>query len=223
MNDLPMPRMSGARRPGKPSMATLLDWVEGRLPEDTAEQVATAVEFDPELRETVEWIHAFHAAAAQMPLEAPPPEVSASLHAAFERFTNPGAGGGWSEASPDTSETELPHAAGFRSAGRRDTTHLIFHTAIGDLLLRVSPAGAGTVDVDGRVLLLRSWVDTPVAGMTVGGLEVAAMADGVLHAAVRCESARETFELRGLPVNVDEIWVTYGDERVRAAVNLIGE
>src|SRR4051812_41801694 len=51
-----------------PDLATIIDWVEGRLEPDVAARVADAAVREPRVREIVAWFRGFHRAAADLPL-----------------------------------------------------------------------------------------------------------------------------------------------------------
>lgn len=65
------------------TFATLLDWVEGRLPEAEAEQVRAAIAADPQARTTVAWMRRFQRLRAGIVLATPPPETRQRLEALF--------------------------------------------------------------------------------------------------------------------------------------------
>lgn len=74
--------------PARPDFRTLLDWLEGRLDTDRAEQVAAAVaEADEQTLRTVEWLRGFLSTARELPLEAPPPIVRQSLQQYFANWS----------------------------------------------------------------------------------------------------------------------------------------
>ena len=54
---------------------------------------------------------------------------------------------------------------------------------------------------------------------TDDGIEVSVMVAGVLHGAARCSTRDGGFALSGVPRDADEVWLTHGDLRVRAAVD----
>src|ERR1700750_3222346 len=49
-------------------LATIIDWVEGRLEPDVAAHVTDAAAREPRVREIVAWFRGFHRAAADLPL-----------------------------------------------------------------------------------------------------------------------------------------------------------
>jgi hypothetical protein len=66
------------------TFSQLLDWIEGRLTEEEAAEVARLVESaDSETKETVAWLRAFARIANEVVLASPPEEVREALVARF--------------------------------------------------------------------------------------------------------------------------------------------
>lgn len=185
----------------RPSFTELVDWLDGRLDVDEAEAVASYVaEGDPQTLESVEWILGFVDGAVSMPLEQPPPELGGRLRGIFDRLHRPRAGRDWCDAT-------LLHDA--RDRARSGGVHLAFESDLGRFVLDAIPARAGEVDVEGLVL-------QPPG---VAGVDLAFLAKGALRRAVRT-APDGRFEALGLPVEVDELWLTSGATRVRAVLDL---
>jgi len=80
----------------KVSFATLLDWLEDRLPPEEAQQVAAAVATDNALRATVAWIQEFGCLTDGLVLANPPPSLRRRLEALFaEHSADEGGTGRW--------------------------------------------------------------------------------------------------------------------------------
>lgn len=193
----------------RPSFTELLDWVEGRLaPPERADAVTTYVETaDAETLETIEWIRDFLHHTGSMPLEKPPAALSARLRNVFVGLHSPEQDD-WSEASLLYDTRVGSAAAGVRS--HDDGVHLAFDSLVGRFVLDAVAAGPGEVDVQGLIMVPQ--------GETVG-VDLAFLQQGALRRAAR-SAADGRFDVRGVPVEVDELWLTAGDTRVRAAVDL---
>ena len=193
----------------RPTFTELVDWLDGRLVGDEAEALASYVaEGDPLTLESVEWILAFVDGAASMPLQQPPPELGGRLRGIFDRLHRPQLGRDWSEATLREDARSGHAPSGERSRAGRGV-HQAFDSDLGRFVLDATGTGGGEVDVEGLILLSPdSW-----------GVDLAFLAGGTLRRAVR--STRDgRFEARGLPVEVDELWLTSGTVRVRAVLDL---
>jgi hypothetical protein len=72
---------------GSLQFARLLDWIEGRLPEDEAQAVAAQVAAaDEATRATVAWLRAFRQISAELVFEAPPQTTHDLLTRRFAAF-----------------------------------------------------------------------------------------------------------------------------------------
>lgn len=190
-----------------PTFTELLDWAEGRLDAHRAEQVAAHVaEADPATARTVAWIEEFLHGARLMPLHQPPPDLSDRLRAAFVGFHQPHGTDDWHDATLlyDTREP----AAGMRSAGIADGTHLAYESGIGRFVIEASPSGPGRVDLAGLVL-----------GARDAAVDLAFMVDGVLQRAARTDR-QGRFTVSEVPDTVDEVWLTTAAGRARAVLDL---
>ena len=191
--------------------ATLLDWAEGRLDEAEERPVAEALaRGDAQVREAVEWIQGFLAAARLMPLHPPPPEVSARLRDTFADHVSPARSGSWSTATLLQDSRWPQAAAGLRSAGAGEAVILAFDSEFGRFLLEATPAGDRLVDVDGLLAM-----PTPLTAR----ISLAFMRRGEFCRAVS-PSPNGAFRARGLPEDVDELWLLHGATPVRASVQL---
>ncbi|WGX95226.1 hypothetical protein [Nocardioides sp. L-11A] len=192
----------------RPTFAELLDWVEGRLSDEAAAAVAAYVDSgDPATSASVAWIRDFLAAAGSMPLSQPPADLSARLRGVFDQLHRPTHTDGWSDAWL-LHDARSGLAAGVRS-GDDGGVHLAFDSELGRFVLDATGAGVGEVDVQGLVM--------PTPG--TGGVDLAFLAHGDLRRAVRT-TPDGRFDARGVPVDVDELWLTAGATRVRATLDL---
>ncbi|MDQ6525655.1 hypothetical protein RB608_18700 [Nocardioides sp. LHD-245] len=193
----------------RPTFTELLDWIEGRLTDEAAAAVATYVDSgDPATSASVAWIRDFLAAAGSMPLSQPPPDLSARLRGVFDELHRPMRAEGWSDAWLLQDARSGLAAAGVRSSADGGV-HLAFDSELGRFVLDATGAGVGEVDVQGLVML------APGAG----GVDLAFLAHGDLRRAVRT-TPDGRFDARGVPLDVDELWLTSGATRVRATLDL---
>ncbi len=143
---------------GRPDVATLLDWIEGRLGDEesaaVAEQMADA---DERTWGTVDWLRGFLGTAAALPLHDPPPVVRQNLNQHFAR---------WRQARAVLEQTARIFSASLTFDSRRDldmagaraadVSEAVFNLAYtadpADLVLDVRRLGRGRVQVDGQVL-----------------------------------------------------------------------
>ena len=184
----------------------LLDLAEGRLAEDEARRLEAEAMLDEEAAGTLAWIREFLVQAQRLPLTQPPPELSAHLRALFAGAA-PASGDGWTTASL-LHDTRQHAAAGVRSA-RGDTRHLAFDSPAGRFIVEVRPAGPDLVDLSGMVLLDGS-----------GGASLTFLEAGVVRGVARCRRDGH-FEATAIPRGVDELQLTGGDIRLRAALDLL--
>ena len=160
--------------PERPGFEMLLDWLEGRLDQDTAGRVAAYVDqADEDTRRTVDWLRGFLATARELPLHEPPPIVRQSLAQYFAR---------WSRARAELdqpardvharllfdSRHDLPLAGVRAGTSDDDAVHLVYTAEEGDLLIDVYRQGAGAVRLDGQMLLAQP-AGAPVFEASVTG------------------------------------------------------
>ena len=191
-----------------PRFTELLDWVEGRLAPRRADEIAVLVASgDQDLRDRVDWIRAFLDGARALPLATPPPELSERLRAAFTGLQAPTGGDTWTDAALLHDTRAAGAGAGRRSVA--DGISLSFDSPIGRFVVEVSAAVPGEVDLSGLVL-------APEDGP---GVDVSLLEAGELRRAVHVDRDGR-FEIAGVPVSVDEMWLRSGEIRVRVALDL---
>lgn len=144
-----------------PSFTTIADWVDGRLDADAAAAVEQALAAgDARTTSAVAWLRTFREVSGELPLEAPPTRVRYYLRRRFdERTQRPAARGALARrllaALVFDSRTEVA-AAGLRGGDADgETVHLAFRSDAGDVLLDLTPNGAGDLRIDGQML----WAD----------------------------------------------------------------
>ena len=196
---------------------TLVDWSEGRLSTDRADQVQAAVAArDPEVLASIAWLNHFHYHAAAMPLRVPPASVRRKLH---EHFVNYSA----ARAKEDLkikailldltfdSRVDRPLSA-VRSAGTvSDTVHLAYGNDEADLVLAVEPQDDGTFLVEGQVMLVQ---DGRVAVFTVsvGG-------PSAKGGAVQCDDLGR-FTLEAVPASANRLTICADELTLTCALAL---
>ncbi|GAA3824004.1 hypothetical protein GCM10022242_26840 [Nocardioides panacisoli] len=186
--------------------------MEGRLVAERADAVTAYVATaDAGTTETVQWIRDFVEDARSMPLQQPPTELSERLRDVFVGLHNPELSNDWSDASLLYDTRMGMAAAGVRSLDD-DGVHLAFESELGRFVLDATNSGEGMVDVQGLVVVERG---EPT------GIDLAFLQAGSLRRAART-TADGRFEVRGVPTEVDELWLSSGTTRVRAVLDLQG-
>ena len=128
----------------KPEFAELLDWLEGRLPEEQAralsEQLAVAV---GETQADLEWLRSFLQLSREVRLASPPPRVRGVLRDRFKAYSQ--------EREPPNliqrlqARLTFDSSAGFGTAGLRaapsegQQKQLVYKTEIAEIALNIQP------------------------------------------------------------------------------------
>ncbi len=153
-----------------PHLATIADWIEGRVTETESEQLAEAMEHDPQLRDEVTWVRAFLRLAKDLPLVDPPALLRQKLDQEFRR---------WTGALPIAPVRELFAELVFDSRRDRlqlssrsghtadDLVHLVWRTAMAELVVEARTT-EGEVRLDGQVLV-QNPTTSPVFEATATG------------------------------------------------------
>ena len=121
----------------------LLDWVEGRLPDDEAQAVAQQIALaGPTAQAQVKWLRAFLELGEQVQLAAPPPSVRADLEQRFVAYaqgrTLPGFFQRITAALSFDSTLQRP-AFGMRAAGDDAQRQLVFSSPPAEVALDILP------------------------------------------------------------------------------------
>jgi len=130
----------------------VVDWAEGRLEPEAAERVRLAVEADPSLAATADWVRSFRTAASRERLEAPPAHVRELLVRRFAAY----------RPAPPTLVERLRAVIGFDSAlgapamgvragATTSTRHVVLTTDLADLALDLYPEDR-RVRLEGQLL-----------------------------------------------------------------------
>ncbi len=191
----------------------LVDWVEGRLPEDEAraveEQVARA---DSRTLADVAWLRKFVKATDNAVLESPPREVRDALIARFEAYAN-------GQRTPGllklvlaslTFESDMRPAVGLRTAGAQQARRqLVYSAGAFDVVLNLrSRVPDENLVLDGQVLPREDQELKPFSvQLLYGGTELGLTATDELG----------SFALRDIPPGVYDIVLSTDEEEISIA------
>jgi hypothetical protein len=191
----------------------LVDWVEGRLPEDEAraveEQVARA---DSRTLADVAWLRKFVKATDNAVLESPPREVRDALIARFEAYAN-------GQRTPGllkrvlaslTFESDMRPAVGLRTAGAQQARRqLVYSAGAFDVALNLrSRVPDENLVLDGQVLPREDQELKPFSvQLLYGGTELGLTATDELG----------SFALRDIPPGVYDIVLSTDEEEISIA------
>jgi hypothetical protein len=191
----------------------LVDWVEGRLPEDEAraveEQVARA---DSRTLADVAWLRKFVKATDNAVLESPPREVRDTLIARFEAYAN-------GQRTPGllrrvlarlTFDSDLRPAVGLRTAGAQQARRqLVYSAGAFDVALNLrSRVPDENLVLDGQVLPREDQELKPFSVQLLhGGTELGLTATDELG----------SFALRDIPPGVYDIVLSTDQEEISIA------
>ncbi len=152
--------------------ATLLDWLEDRLPPDADAAVAERVRLGSiELRDTVQWLREFLDFSRTHKLHDVPPVVGQSLRQAFRERGHGRDAPALRRIQPtllfdSRSDRRLVGVRGGPLPRAGGAIHLAFTSPEADLLLDVTMRPAGHLDLTGQVLV-RGGAGLPVFETTV--------------------------------------------------------
>lgn len=202
----------------RPSFTELVDWLEGRLPDERAAQVEAAVAADDtDLQAATAWIRDFHHDSGLLLHQPVPAELGDRLRSVFRERQHPWDPTGYLQPDAVRDSRELPAASGFRaSSGGRvvEARRVVVVRGEVQLVLDVTEHTTDGVTVSGSVI--RS---APNASGAESGATVTFTGDGHVLRRMSC-SEDGTFEAL-VPEGVDEVWVDAGDDsRFRAEVAL---
>jgi len=137
--------------------ARLVEWVEGRLPQDEARGVEEALAgADGTTLADAAWLRRFRRATESAIVESPPPGLRAALVETFEAHTQDRRGPGLVRRvlAGLTFDSNLQPAAGLRAIGAQPSRRqLIYHAEAFDLAVNLLARGSDNdLDLDGQVL-----------------------------------------------------------------------
>lgn len=199
--------------PTSPTFNELVDWIDGRLEEAAAADMASRVAASgPDVIDTVSWIRSFREAAATMPLQKPPEDVSARIRAAFRELRGPMSG------PVDELELEfdsrMSPIAGVRSTGHTESFHLDFGSEDLSISLDVSPHTEGDLLVRGTVS--GEGRDTNIDRPLEDDLGLVFTSSGETQRTTRLDR-NGGFTVQ-VPADVNEVWVLSATRRARATL-----
>lgn len=163
--------------PPEPDLTAVADWVDGRLEDDEAAELARRVTTDPALQSDVAFVRRVAAARSSLPLVEPPALVRQRLRQQLRRWA------AQQEPVRGTSVLELVATLVFDSrrqqlavstrrlpGGRApsEVTHLVWRTDLAELVVEVRPDGEGHVRLDGQVLLEHESVSSVFEAQVTG-------------------------------------------------------
>lgn len=134
----------------------LVDWIEGRLPEEEARAVEERIERAGDAkRADVEWLRAFRKVSERTVLDPLPDEVEASLVDRFEAYAESRREPGFPRRllARLSFDSRLQPAFGMRSAGTRESRRqLVYATEVADITLDTfSHKRDDRLDLEGQV------------------------------------------------------------------------
>ena len=125
------------------SFAKLIDWVEGRLSAQEAQQVAEYVAQSAEAAENVAWLQQFIGMSEQIVLRKMPTAVRAKVTERFEQQAAPRRRPGFWErlqAALSFDSWQQPALVGLRSGGTSQSRQLVYSCERADIALHIEPA-----------------------------------------------------------------------------------
>ena len=187
----------------RPNLAVLADWLEGRLGEEQAAEVADAVEHDSGLADDVAWIRGLVRAREQLPLVDPPALLRQRLEQEFRRRNGaspaPGPDAPGAVTPPlvfDSRRDQL--ALALRAAGEADgdVVDLVWRSDDVEVVVRARSTSNDRVRLSGQVLTDLA-ADAPVFEAHASGPagEVRSV-DGDEHGRFRIDVRRDSERLR---------------------------
>jgi len=165
--------------PKKLSFARLVDWIEGRLPDDEAQTIAEqAAAADAATLADITWLHQFREVSANIVLAAPPVNLRAQLVQRFEEHVRARRGTGLLQrliATLSFDSDMQPGLQGVRTAGVQEPQRqFVYSTAIADIVLHVQPRPHDrNLDVSGQAFPKRDVVLSNFAVALLQGDQIA--------------------------------------------------
>lgn len=214
----------------RPSFTELVDWLEDRLPEDRASDVAAAVEDaerigDHELLDAAAWIRAFHRDSGSLQHTPVPDELQDRLRALFRDRQRPWESAGYLPPHAVVDSRDLPRAVGFRGgspAALAEARRIVIERDAIRLVLEVAEQTEDGLTVHGTITVADPAADPAASQGRPGPLaaSVALTSKGRLLRRVTT-GPDGRFSAVLVPAHVDEVWLDAGHGRkVRAEVEL---
>lgn len=152
-----------------PEFAKLVDWVDGRLPEAEAAQLARLIEHtDDRTRATLAWLRAFRGARRFAPLAAPSASARAGALRAFAQRANAAAEPGLLRRIIATLAPAPKFSAARSAHARADLRRLSFNADGFDVIVEIQARREdGLFDVNGQVLAPENNNEADAADITV--------------------------------------------------------
>ncbi|MBA2714996.1 MAG: hypothetical protein H0U55_15760 [Rubrobacteraceae bacterium] len=194
------------------NFARLVDWMEGRLPEDEARTVEEALAgADSATLTDAAWLGRFFEATEDVVIEAPPPELRSALVDTFEAHARGRRTGGFVRRvlAGLAFDSNLQPAVGLRAVGAKQSRRqLIYHADTFDLAVNLLAREADNdLDLDGQVL--------PREGETPDIFSVQLVRDGS-EMALTVVDEMGSFALQRIPPGAYELILS--SERVEISV-----
>ncbi len=145
-----------------PSTALLLDWLEGRLPDESAANLAQAVADDPSLQAQVAWWRAFLRISRGAVLADPPAGLLRQLQAPFAAYARqqrgPGPVRAFIAALTDDSWQRLALAGVRNTSLRHAPRQMIYSSEVADVALNIQAGSSdATFDMEGQIFALADY------------------------------------------------------------------
>lgn len=197
-------------------LATVVDWVRGRLEDPEVERELTgAMPRDPSLRADVEWARRLMRTSSDLPLVHPPDLLRQRLRQQFRRWAA-SQGLPWPEvlelaATPVFDSRTDRLVVGMRGEGRDDAyVQLVWRTEVAEVIAQAQTQDDGMVRLDGQVLLAH-----PTASPV---FEVVAHGPGVQVTVVDGDTLGRFHAV--VPDTVDLLYLSNGEVALRAPITL---
>ncbi len=192
--------------------ARLVDWVEGRLPEEEARAVERHVaRGDGAMREEVDWLRAFARISEDAVIASPPPQVRETLTERFEAYAQGKREPGLLKrlVATLTFDSGLQPAPGLRTAGTPELQRkCTYSTDAADITISVRPRPRdGLVDIQGRIF--------PVNSTSPGAFGVQLL-EGPSEVVTTAANALGRFTFEAIPPGVYEVLAS--SERVEIRI-----
>lgn len=197
-----------------PTFNQLVDWIDGRLDETAAAEMAARVATaGPDVLDTVTWIRSFREAAAKMPLQKPPEDVSSRIRAAFRQLRGP-LSGPFEDLELEF-DSRMSPVSGVRSTGFEESVHLDFGCDDLSVSIDISPESGGELLVRGTIS--GEGRDENEDRTLEADLGLVFTSSGETRRTTRLD--RNGQFMVQVPADIDEVWVLSATRRARAVLH----